>query len=216
LRIDNDQKSTEPTLKIDDGAVIGGDVNYTSKTEARISDKAVIKGKINYNILKSSAKNDGRNFAMAWVWSRLFSIFSSLAIGLVLISLWPAKIKDIIGKMMDKIGGSIGWGVIVSIIAPIIFIILMITLIGLPLAFMGLGLYLIALTIGKILVGITIGKNLLERFWQKKKDSLALAMIVGIVVCWLIFSIPLIGWLLCLVAIWWGLGTIWMMLKNSK
>jgi len=54
-----------------------------------------------------------------------------------------------------------------------------------------------------------------DKIWHKKKDSLIWAMIVGVVIMWFIFCIPIIGWILALVAIWWGLGGIWLHFKNA-
>ncbi|MCK4553560.1 hypothetical protein KAU19_01185, partial [Candidatus Parcubacteria bacterium] len=125
------------------------------------------------------------------------------------------QIKKLTDKMLDKVGPSIGWGVIVMFLTPIIAILLLITLIGMPLAFILIGVWLIALFVSKILVGILIGRELLKRFWEKKKDSLLLAMVIGIVIAWIIFSLPIIGWLLCLVAMWWGVGGIWLYFRKT-
>jgi len=215
LRFDSNQKQQkEPSLKIEDSAVIGGDLNYTSRMEAQISDKAVIKGKINYSLPKEKIAKE-RNIFAAWAWGRLFTIFSALAIGIILVSLWPEIMKKMTGKMLEKSGASIGWGVLLFFIAPLIFIALLITIIGIPLAFLSLGIYVIALALSKIFVGILIGRSLVDRFWQAKKDSLMWAMIIGIVATWLVYSIPVLGWVLSLVAMWWGIGGIWLQLKKA-
>ncbi len=205
LKIDN-KKSDKSGLIIMDGAIIGGSVVYTDRTEASIASSAVIAGEITHNLPKVRKEKT----ITAWGWGRLYSIFSALVVGLVLISLWHKQIKKLTDKMLDKVGPSIGWGVIVMFLTPIIAILLLITLIGMPLAFILIGVWLIALFISKILVGILIGRELLKRFWEKKKDSLLLAMVIGIVITWIIFSLPVIGWLLCLVAMWWGVGGIWL------
>ncbi len=208
LKIDN-QKSNKSGLIIMDEAIIGGNIIYTDKAEALIASGAVIAGEITHNLPKV------RKERTITAWGRLYSIFSALVVGLVLISLWHKQIKKLTDKMLDKVGPSIGWGVIIMFLAPIIAILLLITLIGMPLAFILIGVWLIALFISKILVGILIGRGLLKRFWEKKKDSLILAMVIGIVIAWIIFSLPIVGWLLCLVAMWWGLGGIWLYFRKA-
>jgi cytoskeletal protein CcmA (bactofilin family) len=214
LRVDNNQKADTPSLKIEDGAVIGGDLNYISLSEAQISDKAQIKGKVNYSLPKAKPAAD-KNAAAGWMWGQIFTIFSAIALGIIFVSLWPEGIKKMTDKMLEKSGASIGWGVLLFFISPLIFIALLITIIGIPLAFLFLGVYIIALALTKIFVGILIGRSLIERFWQAKKDSLMWAMIIGIVVTWIVYSIPVLGWALSLVAVWWGLGGIWLMLKKN-
>ena len=210
LRIDN-QKSDKSGLIIMDEAIIGGNIIYTDKAEAFIASGAVIAGEITHNLPK--VRKD--KTITSWGWGRLYSIFSALVVGLVLISLWHKQIKKLTDKMLDKVGASIGWGVIIMFLAPIIAILLLITLIGMPLAFILIGVWLIALFISKILVGILIGRYLLKKFWEKKKDSLIFAMVIGIVIAWIIFSLPIIGWLLCLVAMWWGMGGIWLYFRKA-
>ena len=209
LKIDN-QKSDKSGLTIIDGATIGGNIIYTDKAEASIAKNVVIAGEITHNLPK--VRKD--KTITSWGWGRLYSIFSALVIGLVLISLWHKQIKKLTDKMLNKVGPSIGWGVIVMFLTPIIAILLLITLIGIPLAFILIGVWLIALCVSKILVGILVGRNIAAKIWSKQKDSLIFAMVIGIIITWIIFSIPVIGWLFCLVAMWWGLGGIWMYFKK--
>lgn len=205
------KKSSPITITKD--AVINGDVIYTAGNEGTIAQGATITGEITHNLPK--VKPSKKYLAMGWAWGRLYSIFSALVIGLVLISLWREQIIKLTDKMLDKIGPSIGWGMVVMFLTPIIAILLIITIIGIPLAAILTGVWLIALFLSKIMVGILVGRNLMKKFREKKKESLIWAMIIGIVLSWIIFSIPFIGWILTLIAIWWGLGGIWLSFKKA-
>jgi cytoskeletal protein CcmA (bactofilin family) len=199
-------------LTVSEGAKIGGNLTYTGNNEAVIFDKASVAGEIKHNFPK--VEKVGELKFISWFWGRLYSIFAALVIGLVLISLWRKQIMELTDRMFNKVGASIGWGAVVMFLTPIISILLLFTFIGIPLALLLLGVWAIALFIAKILTGIMVGRNLLEKFWKKKKDSLTWAMIIGIVVCWFIFSVPFVGWILALVALWWGLGGIWLYFKK--
>lgn len=222
LRIDSRVKSRNNNLAfknklgltIGPNAVINGDLKYTSEQDAAIDAKAVIKGQTVHNLPKAVAKKF--NFlSLPWWWGRLLRIFSALVIGLVLISFWRSQIIEITDLMLNKIGPSFGWGILTLILAPIIVFILLITIIGLPLSLILTALWLIALYVSKILTGILIGRSLLNNFLAKQKDSLILAMIMGIIISYLIFSLPFMGWLAGLLAILWGLGGIMLALKNK-
>ena len=201
-------------LTISNNAKIGGNLTYTGSNEANISDKASIAGEVKHNLPK--VEKAGKFVFIGWFWGRLYSIFAALVVGLVLISLWRKQVIELTNKMLEKVGVSIGWGAVVMFLAPIIAILLIFTIIGLPLALILLGLWLIALFIAKVLAGIVIGRSVLEKFWKKKKVSLIWAMIVGIVICWFIFSVPFVGWILGLVALWWGLGGIWLSFRGER
>lgn len=208
------QNSNDKPLVIAGTAQITGDVKYTSAKDAVIENNAVIKGKVTHNLPAASAKkSDFSN--LLWWWGNLISIFSALVIGLVLISFWREQILKITDLMLTKTGLSFGWGILALLLTPIIAIILLITIIGLPLSLILLALWLIALYISKILVGILIGRSLLNNLWLKQKDSLILAMIIGIVIAYLIFALPLIGPFISLLAMLWGLGGIMLALKKQ-
>ena len=201
-------------LTISNNAKIGGNLTYTGSNEANISDKASIAGEVKHNLPK--VEKAGKFVFIGWFWGRLYSIFAALVVGLVLISLWRKQVIELTNKMLEKVGVSIGWGAVVMFLAPIIAILLIFTIIGLPLALILLGVWIIALFIAKILASIMVGRVVLEKFWEKKKDSLIWAMIVGIVICWFIFSVPFVGWILGLVALWWGLGGIWLSFRGER
>lgn len=207
------EKKEKSPLTITDEAVINGSLIYSSSREGLIAEGASIAGEVKHNLPK--IKPAKKKMALGYAWGKLYSIFAALVVGLVLISLWGKEIKKLTDKMLNKVGASIGWGIVVMFITPILAILLLITLIGIPLAFIMMAVWLIALYISKILVGILIGRSILEKLWKKQKESLIWAMIIGIVATWIVFSIPVIGWLLCLVAVWWGLGGIWLYCKKA-
>jgi len=212
LRVDRGKKKDKAPLQITDKATIGGNVEYSSCCQASISDNAIIKGEVTHKPLKT--KIGKKRIVMGWAWSRLYSIFAALVIGLVLISLWRKPIIRITDRMLEEIGRSIGWGAVAMFLTPIIAILLLITVIGIPLALILSGIWLIALFISKVLVGIMIGRAVLEKLWHKKKNSLIWAMIIGVVIVKVIISLPIVGWLLCLLTLLWGLGGMWMQFRK--
>jgi len=200
-------------LTIADTAKINGDVKYKSAKDAAIGAGAIIKGKTIHNFPTVVARKS--NLAdLGWWWGKLISLFSALVIGLVLISFWREQIIKITDLMLKKIGPSLGWGILALLLTPLIVIILLITIIGIPLSLILLALWLIAMYAGKILAGILIGRSLLNNYWSKQKDSLILAMIIGIAIAYLIFALPIIGPFIALLAVLWGLGGIFLALKK--
>ena len=117
--------------------------------------------------------------------------------------------------MLKNTGPAIGWGAVLMFLTPIVALLLFITLIGIPLSIIILALWFIALYLSKIIIGILVGRGILEKLLPKKNKSLIWAMIIGVIIVWMITSLPLIGWLFCLTAIWWALGGMWLYYKKS-
>lgn len=208
------KNANHPALTVAGTAVINGDVKYTASQDAAIDAKAVIKGKVTHNLPTMAAKKSGLA-NLAWWWGRLISLFSALVIGLVLISFWREPVIKITDLMLNKVSPSLGWGILALLLTPIIAIILLITIIGIPLSLILMALWLIALYLSKILVGILVGRSLLNNLWPKQKDSLILGMIIGVIIAYLIFALPFIGWIMSLLAILWGLGGIMLVFRKQ-
>jgi len=208
------QNDNEKPLTITSAAKINGNVKYKSDKDAIVETGAIVQGETIHNFPAAPAKKS--NLAdLGWWWGKLISIFSALVIGLVLISFWREPVLKITDLMLAKTGPSFGWGILALLLTPIIVVILLITIIGIPLSLILLALWLIAIYASKILVGILVGKSLLNNFWPKQKDSLILAMIVGVVITYLIFALPFVGWIISLLAVLWGLGGIMLALKKQ-
>ncbi len=217
LKINNgNQKNREgktglPAFIISETAKINGDLSYTAEQTADIQTGSQIAGKTTKKTPVYKIKND-RNVYLAWFWTKVFSIFSALVIGLVLISLWREEIKKLSDNMLENITHSLSIGVAVFFLAPIVAFFLMLTFIGLPLALIVIAVWAIGLYVAKIITAILIGRSLLFR---GKDESLVWSMIIGIIACWIVFSLPVIGWLLGFAAILWGLGGLWLALRKA-
>jgi cytoskeletal protein CcmA (bactofilin family) len=192
-------------LEITEMAKVEGDVIYTGVDEAQI-----IKDNVNGQIVHNLPPNIQNKMIMAKIWGRIYAIFAALVVGLVLLSLWRKQIIEITSKMMEhKIGETIGWGAIVLFLPPIAAVILLFTVIGIPLALIVGSLWVLALFVARIIFAIMVGRFLMQKAIKKQTEKLFLEMTVGVAICWIVFALPLIGWLGLLVAMWWALGAMW-------
>jgi cytoskeletal protein CcmA (bactofilin family) len=210
----NNDKYGDQGLKIENDARINGMLTYTSKNDAQIASGAKITGETKRlePKVRQTGNRDGGGIRFL---GTLYSIIATLIIGLVLVKLWAEEIKKIITFFTIKGGSTFGWGLIILIITPIIGLLLLITIIGAPLTILLMMVWAIALTLSKIFVGIFVGQKLLERFWQAKKESLYAALTIGVVVTYIVFAIPVLGWLLSALALIWGLGAIYLYFRKT-
>lgn len=199
-------------LTIFKDAEIKGNLNYTSEEDGVIVEGAKINGQVEHHIPE---KKPSKTFWQI-AWERLYSIFSALIVGLVLISLWPKQSKEISAYLLETPGKKMAWGALLMFVTPFASLVLILTLIGLPLALIILILWLIAIYLSKIFVGIAAGKIIIKKIKPKAKPTLMLIMITGVVTTWIIYTIPVLGWVLGLLAVWWGLGGILIYCKENK
>ncbi|OGF25587.1 hypothetical protein A2303_00810 [Candidatus Falkowbacteria bacterium RIFOXYB2_FULL_47_14] len=198
-------------LRVLSGAEIGGNLFYTAGIRGDISDNARIGGETGYGLPKNTGQKD---MAAAAIWSRIVLLFAALVVGLVLISIGRRQIITLTDLMLNEAGTAVGWGIIISLLTPIICLILVLTLIGIPLALILLVLWLIALYLSKIVSSIAIGRVIMKKIREQEKESLIWAMVLGIVLGYLVFSLPIAGWLVSLAAVWWGIGSLWLYHKK--
>jgi cytoskeletal protein CcmA (bactofilin family) len=206
-------KNNNSNLTVGNGAQIGGNLEYWASKDANISPDAKIAGE---KIRKEFTAKTAGNRVTGAAGRIIFSIFSSLIIGLVLVSVWRKKIIELCDLMMEKIAVSISVGFLGLILAPFVFIILAITIIGAPLSLILLALWIIAIYVSKVAAGIFIGRALMEKYWNTKNDSLIWPMVPGIIILSLVCYIPFIGWIICFLAVLWSLGAMLMLLKRTR
>jgi len=177
------------SLVIDKEAVIAGNLNYTSKNDANIESASSVTGQIN--------KTQPQKAAFDWstfVWMKMLGIFSALLVAFALWFLWKNGIEKNLSKIKNKWGLSLLNGLIILGVLLISCIILAITFIGLPLAILLAAIGAILFYLGKVVVAIFIG-NFVMSFITRKKFPTA-AIVLGVVIIWMLCSIPFVGWLI--------------------
>ena len=209
------QKDKKSNLTIGESAIVGGVINYKSNNEIRVIKGAQINGKINREeFRKKHQEHSGVGFGFLGYF--LYSILSTLIVGFVFIKLCSKKLSKITDTMCGNKLNMIGRGTLIVLLAPIVALIIAFSIIGIPLSLLILAVWIISMYLAKVLVAIMIGRKITEKYWKAKKTSLGWALLIGVVALKLVISIPIIGWILCLLTTLWGVGAIYGMHKNQK
>jgi len=184
-----------------DGTIIG-DAHIVAET---VAQNGTIGGAFAHDPI---AKPNYERSPIAWFF-RIVSLFGMLVVGLVLVNIFPASLRRAVHASIKNPAKDLLWGLAALVAVPIAVLVLSLTIIGLPLGILlGLG-YAAALYIAKILVGIVLGTYLwgaVRGRERAQKASVLGIMVLGVFVLWLVTGIPVIGGILKLVAILWGLG----------
>jgi hypothetical protein len=181
------------------GARVGGDV--ISLEEPEIEEGATVAGNVTDLATRWNFYDITFGGRLAW-W--LASTVSTLVLGLVLLLLGPRLDPASVRAIRDRLGPTIGFGLLVFVLLPIIAAILLATIVGVP-----LGLSLL-FALGLVyLIGYVVGTLALGRLVVKEPTSRYVAFLVGWVALRLIALVPFLGGIAWLVVTVLGLGTLW-------
>jgi len=182
------------------GATIGGDLEYTAPHQGEIS--GIVSGKTIYKetpVKKDSLKSKIEGEILGYLWLLLIGIVS-----LILAPELTQKISDTISVKPLK---NLLWGLLFLIITPIVVVLLLITIIGIPLSLILLMIYIIFVYISRIYIGFWVGQYVLKKLKKETKFK-ALTMALGLMIVLIGINLPIIGIFTHLVILLLGLGAI--------
>jgi hypothetical protein len=142
----------------------------------------------------------------------IFELISSLIVGLLLLKFYPNFVHKTVDIIQTKSLNSLGIGFLGVIAIPVIFFILILTIIGILLGFIIILSYLIYLYLARILVSLFLGRGLLKFFGATLKSGWTL--LIGLVIFIILTSIPFIGWFLYLIFVFLGFGALLIFYKE--
>lgn len=210
------------TLKLEPGAEINGDFTYWSDTEAEIDKEATVTGMVvknqpptqfskpDFKEAGEALRKVGRTISAV---TKVIGFLSSLLIGLLLIRFFPKCMEKKTKIITNNIGKTLGVGFAALVLTPIVFILLLFTAIGIPLAFFILFAYLAFLYTSKIIIAFWLGLQTFEKIGQESKNWQAL--ILGLLIYSFITMIPRIGGLASFASLVIGLGAIILGIKDT-
>jgi len=208
-------------LQVLPNAMINGNLTANYEEKADISDQAQIAGEQKVEKMYRVEKTELAQEKMAAFgksanrFKEGMVLMLGLVSGLVMMYLFPKVADAVTDKMLKKPLSSLGWGFVKLIVAPIVMVILMITVVGMPLAF----LMLMGYVAGMVMACWVAGKAVGEKVYQESKVSFLknryLQFIVGLVLINLLGLLPLVGWLVKLVAFLMGFGALGMWFKDQ-
>jgi len=203
-KVGGDVRGQVDRLKLD-GAQIAGNLDYTSNNSVELVNGASVAGATTRHTPVDRGGGAG-NGLLGW----LRALVGILALGLILIFLLPGVSTRAIDTERAQPWASLGIGAAILVITPIVA--LLVFIVGIFLGFWWLGLLLIplwilALAIGYVVSGFLLGRLIFAQLgWGRYHD--ALALLAGLFVLAVVGIIPVIGWLIGLVALILGAGAL--------
>jgi cytoskeletal protein CcmA (bactofilin family) len=223
-------------LTVDDGAHIGGTLDYTSASEwsvpAGIVAGAITRHEPEIEVKEEVVFSPARR-ATDWFLRHLRRLVTLLLVGLLMIWVVPGWTKRVADALRAKPLPSLGWGVvtIAAFILAILVILIATILVAVVLGVITLGglagttawigaltmallvfFFSIAVTyVTKVVVSFLGGRLILARLKPDWADGRIWPLVVGVVLFIIITAIPILGGLVNLVVVLLGLGALWLL-----
>jgi cytoskeletal protein CcmA (bactofilin family) len=202
------------TLTLGEKAKINGDMTYHSETNLIKKEGAVIVGNVEKLAARERRMEPGNNWS-AKIGGSIFSYLSALLLAVILLLVFPKGVQSVANEISGNFGVSFGIGLLFLFFLPLAAMIVLITIIGIPLSILSFVLYVVVIYLSKIFFSLAIIHWVRQVFKIKHEWNAMLAAVVGLLIFTVIRLIPVIGFLLGLVAIASTMGALFMVKKKQ-
>lgn len=206
-RVDGDVVAVSDRASLAPTARVGGDLLYGDERPA-IAQGARVDGSTEKKDWDEAFSSSAWSLAGPIAWWLAVSV-STLLVGALLLLLAPRMLAAAERVARGRLGAAIGWGVLIAIALPIVAVLALVTLVGIP---FGVALLLALLPV--MLVAYATSAWILGRRMLRGRTWLAL--LAGWGVLRLLALIPVVGFLVGLAATVIGLGLLVVALWHAR
>ena len=195
-------------VRVEPGAVIGGDLIVVSPRPPEVSPGAQVSGEVRHEEPPRSSS------WAAWpvAWAAVFGAL--LVLGLAATFVAPARARQVSDMLRLRPGRSLVIGLLALVLIPLAIVALAVTVVGIPLAAVMVALYVLFLLLSGVFVSDGVGGWLLDRAHRVNASPWARVMLGALVVS-LAISAPMVGWVLALAVIVAGTGALLLDQRDS-
>ena len=198
-RVDGNVFVADGMARLLPSAEVTGDVEYGDERP-----QIALDARVHGDVAKQDFPDLGG--ALPWIGGFLFWLaitLSAWVLGALLLLIAPRAAEALEARSGKRIGPLIAIGIAIFIVLPLAAFLAAITIFGLPLAF-GLGLSLLPLwAVAYVVSAYVLGRRVL-----KPPRHRMLSFLAGLAILRVIALVPILGWLVGLAAVVFGLGLI--------
>lgn len=209
--IAGDITATAGRIELGPNARIGGRLRYASREEIRRDPAAQIAGGVERMAVRGESQRGQRlerRFGPrgGWVWTLGLMVLAALLVGAL-----PEFYARVAATMQARPGASLLVGFAALACVPVAVLILLVTIVGIPLALIVIGLYVALLVVGYASAGVALGDWVLARVRAAAAAELwwrvAAAMLATLAIA-LLARVPYLGAATMLGALVVGVGAL--------
>jgi hypothetical protein len=158
-RVDGTVRVGAGSILLGSTASVGGDFRYDGDFEQ--ADGATVEGEILQDSSISGAEFDGLPAVAGWLFTA-YSLALTLVFGAILLLLMPGVAAATTFNSRERPARTAGAGLLALVAGPALFLVLLLTVVGIPLAFLWLVVYVLLLFVGFVLGEYAVGAWLLS------------------------------------------------------
>lgn len=178
-------------LSLGPAAAIGGGLYYGSPNQASIAPGARIAGDTRWEqkpLRQEPTRREGFNWLGQLGWLAAGVLFWG-----VFTLLFP-RLWERLGQVLRQSpGAALGWGLLLLLLTPLVMILFMVTVIGIPVSLLLAAAYLVMLYAAKIIVGDALGRYLAHSFGWASQAPAILLFLIGFLALVILTNIPVVG-----------------------
>ena len=208
-RVDGDVAAVSDRAFLAPTARVGGDLLYGDERPV-VAQGARVDGSIKDKNWADTLSSPGWGLAGSLAWWLAVTV-STFVVGALLLLLAPRMLAAAERSARRHLWPAVGWGVLVAIAVPLVAVLALVTLVGIP-----LGVALLLALVPVMLVAYVTFAWILGRRMLKPHVSPWLALLAGWGVLRVLALIPVVGFLVGLVATVIGLGALVVALWHAR
>ncbi|MDH3694211.1 MAG: hypothetical protein OER96_06530 [Gammaproteobacteria bacterium] len=194
-------------VSVTENARIQGDLTIQSGEKAIIDPAAMITGKVTQTSLTKSDFKEEEEGVFAGVGGALIFAASAFLLGLILVVFIRGSVDRGINMLRSRPGKSILWGLAVFFGVPILAVLAMVTIVGIPIGIATLLMLPLLLLLGFTMTALGVSDWLFNRAGETKETGQRLLLLAAGVVMFVVLGfVPVLGPLLIILAVLFGLG----------
>lgn len=190
-------------LTLEPGAIVRGDLNVFSPNEPQISPQAQVLGKINYQRTEN-AQSNSKSFGN-WLGNWILTFLWIAILGLLSVRFSHVWVNRVAEMLKTQTAKSFLVGLVVMIVVPVVFIILLVTVIGLPLAFLLGAFAFVIFILSGAFVSYFVGEWFTKQIKSWENSNVA-KIVCGALIITFLMSLPWLGGLVKLAVMFFGAG----------
>lgn len=206
--VDGDLTVRAGSLSLGPRARIAGRLNYQSREPLQQDPQAVVGGPVVREPLPERAPPPAPSSGIV---GRVLWLIGLVLAGTVWRLVFPAVSRGAEASLTDRPWRSLGIGALVVLATPAATLLLLVTVIGAPLALAALAAYALLVLLGYLVTAGALGERLLRASGRGSSASpgrYALALTAALLALMLIGWLPWLGWLVSLAAAMGGIGAL--------
>ena len=189
-------------ITVGSGGQIGGNLNYTSDNDPTIASGSVVTGTIT-----RTAPTKDSSFSVspqvALISGFIYILVAVMIVALALAGLFPRILNEATASAIKRPGITFLTGALGMFLTPFAIVILLMTIVGIPLAILTMTAWAIILMLSTPFAGYLLGRIIL-----KKSKQPIVIMSLGVSILIVTYFIPIIGFITSVGALLFGTGSV--------